>query len=243
MSDPFPQPDPESPSTTKSPRRSRGSLPAIHWYTRMAAVFAMVLIVGVAGGMLVERNIIAQPKPSTNEFDDLDAVAGILEDDYYYRPTDPTEAATWTTSLEQQAINGMLSSLDDQYTRYLNPPDARSASNQLAGTYQGVGISVGTSNDTVIVTAVTAGGPAAKAGILKGDVVVSVDGRNVYPGDDVAGMIQGPAGSQVKIEIERGAATQSTTFSLTRVEIVTPPVSYHIVPGTKIADIDIDIFG
>jgi len=215
----------------------------LHWYIRLAAVFAMVLVIGIAAGVLIERNIIANPATAPSQFANLDAVANIIEENYYYRPTDPTEESTWTAGLEQQAINGMLGSLDDTYTRYLPPADAEAAANQLAGKYEGIGVTIGTENEHLVITGLLQGGPAEQAGLLAGDVLTAVDGRPVVAGDDVSSMIKGPAGSQVELKIQRPGASEPVSITVTRQEIVTPPVTYAMIPNTSIALIRISIFG
>ena len=203
----------------------------------------MVLIVGIVAGMLVERRIIADPSAPASQFKSLQAVTSIIEDNYYYRPTDATEEATWAAQLEQQAITGMLGSLDDAYTRYLEPEAARSASNQLAGKYEGVGITIGTENGRVVIGKIVPGGPADQAGIIVGDAILEVDGRKVAAGDDISSQIQGPTGTQVNLEILRPGTSESIHIAVTRQEILTSPVSYTMIPNTTIALIRIDIFG
>lgn len=230
-------------SDGQRPRSAVPSLTGFHWYVRVGAIFAMVLVVGIAAGMLVERSLVAEPTAPEPQFKSLEAVTSIIEDNYYYRPADPTEEATWTAQLEQQAITGMLGSLDDTYTRYLEPDAARSASNQLAGKYEGVGITIGSENDRIVISKVLPGGPAAQSGILEGDAILAVDGRKVVAGDDISTQIQGPAGTHVNLEILRPGAAESFRVDVTRKEIVTPPVSYTMIPNTTIALIRIDIFG
>ncbi|MGI8483062.1 MAG: S41 family peptidase [Thermomicrobiales bacterium] len=203
----------------------------------------MVLLVGIVAGMLVERRIIADPSAPQPQFKSLEAVTSIIEDNYFYRPTEATAEATWTAQLEQQAITGMLGSLDDAYTRYLDLDAARSASNQLAGKYEGVGITIGTENDRVVISKIVPGGPADQAGVLVGDAILTVDGQKVAAGDDISSMIQGPAGTHVSLEVLRPGTSQPIQIDVTRQEILTPPVSYAIIPNTTIALIRIDIFG
>lgn len=234
---------PPDTSDDQRPRLAVPSLTGFHRCVRLGAIFAMVLVVGIAAGMLVERSLVADPPAPEPQFKSLEAVTSIIEDNYYYRPADPTEEATWTAHLEQQAIIGMLGSLGDTYTRYLEPEAAHSASNQLAGKYEGVGITIGSENDRVVITKLLPSGPAAQAGIREGDAILAVDGRKVAVGDDISSQIQGQIGTQVNLEILRPGAAESFRVDLTRKEIATPPVSYTMIPNTAIALIRIDIFG
>ncbi|MGC4192195.1 MAG: S41 family peptidase [Thermomicrobiales bacterium] len=213
------------------------------WYLRLAAVFLLVLLTGAAGGMLVERNILSRAQTQIpDDLQTLDAVDSILVENYYYRPSDPAELAAWENKLEQQAIAGMLGSLDDTYTRYLEPADAETAANQLAGSYEGVGITY-QSTDKILITEVAAGGPAEKAGIKPGDVLVSVDGRDVVPDDDVRSLVLGESGTTVTLGILRSGSATPVSVPVVRGKVIVPPVSWKMLDGTSIAYLRIDLFG
>lgn len=221
----------------------RPTIGSTQWYLRLAAVFLLVLLTGTAAGMLIERNIISRSQAqSPDDMRTLEAVNSILVENYYYRPGDAADLETWEAKLEQQAIAGMLGSLDDTYTRYLEPADARTAASQLAGSYEGVGITF-QATDRIAITDVTEGGPAAKAGVQVGDVLVSVDGRPVVPGDDVRSMVLGESGTTVTLGVLRGGNATPIAIPVVRGKIVVPPVRWEMVPGTSIAYIRIDLFG
>ncbi|MGC4105969.1 MAG: S41 family peptidase [Thermomicrobiales bacterium] len=224
-------------------RRSSSGVGTTQWYLRLMAVFLLVFVTGAAGGILVQRNILSRAQAQApSDLQTLDAVNAILVDNYYYRPSDPAELATWENKLEQQAIAGMLGSLDDTYTRYLEPADAQTAANQLAGSYEGVGITFQAA-DTIVITEVTPGGPAADAGIVPGDVLVSVDGRAVVPGDDIRSLVLGESGTIVTLGILRSGSATPVPIPVVRGKIVVPPVSWSMLPGTSIAYIKVDLFG
>ncbi|MGN6483149.1 MAG: S41 family peptidase, partial [Thermomicrobiales bacterium] len=224
-----------------APRRA--AIGSTQWYIRLAAVFLLVLLTGAAGGALIERNILSRSQADApDDLQTLDAVNTILVDNYYYRPSDPSELKAWEAKLEQQAIAGMLGSLDDTYTRYLEPADAQSAASQLAGSYEGVGITF-QATDRIEITEVTPGGPAEKAGIVVGDVLVSVDGRAVSPGDDVRSLVLGESGTTVTLGILRPGSSTPIAVPVVRGKIVVPPVSWKMLTGTGIAYIRIDLFG
>lgn len=225
-----------------APRANR--IGATQWYLRLAAVFLLVLLTGAAGGMLVQRNILShRDKPVQNELPVADAVTSILVANYFYRPSDPVALKAWEDKLQQQAISGMLGSLDDTYTRYLEPVEATTAANQLAGTYEGIGITFGPTNAGFTVSKVNEGGPAEKAGITVGDVIVAVDGRPVAPGDDVRSMVLGESGTTVTIDVLRPGSATPVSIPVVRGKIIVPPVSWQMVKGTSIAYLRIDLFG
>lgn len=209
---------------------------------RLVLVMAIVLIVGMTIGIVIGRDIIAQDGSGSQQFTKLDAVRDLIDDNYYYRPDAATAEATWESDLEGGAIDGMLGTLDG-YTRYLPPDDAADAQDQLAGAYEGIGITVASEDGTYRITNVVEGGPADQAGVRADDRIVSVNGTTLGESVDVSALIKGPAGSDVTLGIERGDPATSLTITATRAEIVTPQVHYELLAESKVAVITVDIFG
>jgi len=116
---------------------------------------------------------------------------------YYVDDTQPGELA-------EEAINSMLSSLDP-YTTYIPEEAVEDFRIQQTGDYAGVGASVGGHLDEVIITSVFEGFAAAKAGLLVGDVIVSIDGELVDDRslESISEILKGAPGTEVKLEIDR----------------------------------------
>lgn len=104
------------------------------------------------------------------------------------------------------------------------PPDSQ-AIRQSRG-YAGVGMVIGELDNQVVVVALLPGGPADKAGIRAGDVIIAVDARPTYlmRTEDVARLLKGPRGTQVSILIIRGG-THRLKFSVTRERLSQPGAS------------------
>ena len=223
-------------------RQPASHLSAGHSYLRMTAVFALVLLVGMAGGIWVGRVTASDPDDS---FVALDAVAELLNGNYYYRPTDPGDTEAFNSSLEQNAISGMLTSLDDDYTRYLLPADAQVAEDELTGQYGGIGVTLQETGGVVTVARIGPDTPAAHAGIRVGDIVQRIDSRPVasidYPLHGVD--LRGPVGSTVVLTVLQQGAEGPIDVSIEREAIVVHPVTYQMVAGTTYVWIHIDIFG
>ena len=135
----------------------------------------------------------------TESFEKLFRVKTIL-DKKYLRDYDDEK-------LVEGAINGMLEAVGDPYTTYFNKEDSEQFLIETEGEYEGVGIYVSydTNKKLVIVLTPIEGSPAAEAGILPGDYIEYVDGKDVTSSslDEVADMLKGEAGSSVKIGIIR----------------------------------------
>lgn len=207
----------------------------------LASVALFLVTAGFAGGLAVERFVIGHDGPGGP----LDAAMTVIENDYYYRPTDEAGRATMESGMEQGAMSGALSSLDDQYTRYLGPDDSRDASADLSGIDGGVGIEVRWEQGVAVIWNVVERSPAANAGIQRGDVLTRVDGAEPANGDTAAleRMLRGDVGSNVSLEIVNPESGSARTYDLVREEVIVPQVVYHPLPDTTYAVIAISIFG
>lgn len=216
-----------------------------HFYVRMTGLFLLVLLVGVAGGLLVGRATYGEQANANASFNDLDAVTGVLTDHYYYRPTDDVDQEHFVDSLEQNAISGMLTSLDDDYTRYLLPADAQVAAEQLEGEYGGIGVTLQEIDGLVRVAHVGPDTPASRASIRAGDVVERIDSRPVSSiAEELDGIdLRGPVGSTVVLTVMHDSAGMSTDVVLERQAIIVHPVAWEMIPNTNYMRIKIDIFG
>ena len=118
------------------------------------------------------------------------------------------------------AIPGMLRTLDP-HSNFFDPREYQALRDDQKGHYYGVGMTVGPRNGKTVVMAPFPGSPAYKAGIRPGDVITMVNDK---PTDnlsttEIADLLKGPRGTQVKIVIAREGATEPVTFTVTRDEI------------------------
>jgi carboxyl-terminal processing protease len=224
------------------PRPTR--LTPFHLYLRLGALFVLVLLVGVAGGILIERNLGATANGET-DFPDLEAVVDVIDNNYYYRPTSEPEAEALERRMEQQAIVGLLSTLGDEYTRYLSADQSETAQEDLEGRYGGTGVDITLQNNQVVVSNVVPESPAELAGIVRGDVIERIDDLlvDVSDFDGLIRQLRGDIGSRVKLSMRRAGTGASFDVELVREEIVVPPVTFRMVQGTTIGWIQVTIFG
>ena len=145
--------------------------------------------------------------------------------------------------LQNEAITGMVSTLNDRYTRYIESGYEDQIS-RLDGTLVGIGISVvmGLDNETVI-TQVFPEGPADRAGLEKGDVIVYVDGIDVRKMalSDIAKLIRGVPQSKVTIDVNRPNLDAKFRYEIIR-ELVEMPSVYVEEPEPGIFLISIPRF-
>ncbi len=109
------------------------------------------------------------------------------------------------TNLMRGAIKGMLESLGDEHTSYIDPDLLRQKSIQLSGEYEGIGAWVDTTGEFLIITSPMPDSPAEKAGLKPGDIVIKIDGEEMTgkDGNYALSKILGPSGTVVTLTITR----------------------------------------
>ena len=122
---------------------------------------------------------------------------------------------------EQKAIETMLASLGDRYTRYLNKASFEEEATQIAGRLYGIGVQIAFDAKTgkLIVVAPIEGSPAAKAGLLPADEIDEIDGKSTkgLTLQEASARIKGPINSTVVMKITRH--NEPKEISITRGEI------------------------
>jgi len=123
------------------------------------------------------------------------------------------------------AISGMVNSLEDPYTIFLEPQENETFRESIEGNFSGVGMEVGMEGDKITVISPLKNTPAEKSGIQSGDVVVEVDGISVIGMslDQVVNKIRGPVGSEVKLAVVRESESELVQISIIR-DIIDIPV-------------------
>jgi len=131
------------------------------------------------------------------------------------------------------AIRGVLASLGDPYTVFVEPSPRELEKDTLRGSFGGIGAWVSQREDGSVVLSPMPGRPAYLAGIREGDVVVAVDGADVAGAsrDEVVALSRGPVGTEVRITIGRGENGEELDFSVRREKIETPTVQWRMVEG------------
>lgn len=127
--------------------------------------------------------------------------------------------------LMKVAIDAMLKELDP-YTVYIPESQIEDLKLMTTGQYGGIGSLIQKQGDHVVITDVYEGWPAAKAGLLPGDIFIEINDRNVenLNSAEVSDLLTGNPGSEVKIEVKRG--NDIITKTIVRQEIKLPSVPY-----------------
>ena len=142
----------------------------------------------------------------------------------FYRPVDESK-------VDDASLKGIVDSLNDPYSHYLTPDEAKSVQESISGEFEGVGMTVEEDRRGLRVLTVFEGSPAEQAGIAKGDLIISVDGRSIagVNSELATGRIKGPAGSEVELEVFSPGAEDSRTMTVERERIDVPVTESRIV--------------
>ncbi|MCU0529952.1 MAG: S41 family peptidase [Cyanobium sp. Prado107] len=138
-----------------------------------------------------------------------------------------------------EAIRGMLATLDDPYTRFLDPREFREMQIDTSGELSGVGIQLSLDKDTkeLVVVAPIKGSPASRAGVQPKDVITAIDGKSTkgMSTEDAVRLIRGKVGTTVNLSLRRD--NQSLEVALTRelIELHAVDHQINVAPdGTRI---------
>ena len=137
-----------------------------------------------------------------------------------------------TKNLEYGAIAGMVQSLGDPYTVFLPPKDNKSTNEERAGTFGGVGISLGYKDKTLAVMTALSNTPAERAGVKSGDLILRISDSSKKVDKDTTGitladavdLIRGPVGSKVTLKMFREGQKETSDVILIRENIVVPSI-------------------
>ncbi len=171
-----------------------------------------------------------------------EALARITHD--YYRPVSSGQ-------LSDASISGAVASLNDPFSHYLTAGEVREFDHP--GSFSGVGVEVNPDPRGLVIVRVFDDSPAARAGLVAGDVIVAVNGRTLkgLPESTDTNLVKGPADTNVTLGIERsthvsghGHGSGARRVTLTRATIYQPVVASitRTVDGVKLGVVDLASF-
>ncbi|NQU85638.1 MAG: PDZ domain-containing protein, partial [Mariniphaga sp.] len=138
-----------------------------------------------------------------------------LIDSYYVDTTNVED-------LTEKAIENLLQELDP-HSVYISPEEVAKMNEPLKGNFEGIGISFNIFKDTLLVTTTISGGPSEKVGLMAGDRIMYVDGKNIagigLKNDDVFTMLKGKKGTEVDLKILRKHEPELLDFTIIRDKI------------------------
>ncbi len=154
--------------------------------------------------------------------------AHALADNYYYGIEDEELLFAVICSVIDEgkldinkAIAAMVKALDDEHAEFYTPEEYQAMTEDIAGSFSGIGVTIRDHDKGVLVLSVIEGGPAYKAGMMAYDYIVGVNGQNVTElnSAQVRELIVGETGTEVKIKVLRGGNELELTCIRDTVEV------------------------
>ena len=149
-----------------------------------------------------------------------------------------------TTELIDGAIKGLVGSLNDEYSVYLEPKMYSQLQSQIRGSFGGLGILVGVKDDYLTVVRAYENTPAAKEGIKAGDKIVKIgdqDAQGIHL-ETAVDLMRGTVGSEIKLTLKRENTPDLLERTLVREEISVPTVEGKVIEETEIGYIVLSQF-
>lgn len=208
----------------------------------LVSLFLFFIIIGAfLGGMVFgsEHHFfrsINQPDDLTTLFEPFWETWNIVHNEYVDQPVDDQ-------LLMQGAIRGMLESLGDPHTAYMDPDQFKQLLIYQDGEYEGIGAWVDTSGEYLMIISPMPESPAEKAGLRTGDLVIAIDGEDMtgIDGNLVLRQILGPADTKVVLTIRR-EDEEDFDIEIMRAKITVPSVEGEILDD-RIAYIQLLTYG
>ncbi len=183
----------------------------------------MVLIILSAGILLGTQ--IHRVFPGDNLVESLKKFNDVLTytQKYYYEEVD-------SEKLVENAIKGMLEELDP-HSVYIPVKQMKAVEEEFRGDFEGVGIEFQVVNDTLTVVTAITGGPSELLGIMSGDRIIKIDGKDCIgiTNDDVRKQLRGPSGTKVTVDVIRFGIKEPIIYEITRDKIPLFSVDTHIM--------------
>ena len=191
-----------------------------------------------------EQTSITNMDISTSESPELDTLFAPFWETWNYVDEQYVDQPVDHTLMMRGAIDGMLSSLGDPHTSYMDPEMFQQQNAPLQGEYEGIGAWVDVSGEFLIIISPMPDSPAEKAGLKPDDQVVAVDGEDMtgVEGDLVLRRILGEAGTDVTLTIFRPSTNETFDVTITRQKIVMPSVTGEML-DENIAYVQLINFG
>ena len=193
----------------------------------------IILTVGIVVGIQIEKAF-----SDDNLRDGIQKLNDVLTytEKYYVEQVD-------TPKLVESGIKGMLDQLDP-HSVYIPASQLKDIEESFRGDFEGIGIEFQVVNDTLTVVSPITGGPSEALGILSGDRIVKIEGKDCIgiTNEEVRNTLRGKAGTKVKVTIVRAGVKEPIEYEITRDKIPLYSVDTHFMYDNKTGYISVSRF-
>jgi len=205
-------------------------------------IYLFILIIFLSGVFILGTYLGYEKRPSVEkiisifnkesevitqtDFDPFWKVWNLIDEKYPSASNVSDQERVWGS------IYGLLSSLDDPYTVFFKPGEAKMFEENVSGEFEGVGMEIGIRDKILTIVAPLKDTPAYKAGIKAGDKIIKIDDKpsinmNI---DEAAQLIRGKKGTPVKLTLVREGEIEPKEIEITRDKINIPTLETEIRP-------------
>ena len=204
--------------------------------TTVIFIAALVGLVAFVGGMRVDEYGLFDSAVESVVGDDNNELPDDLDYSSVEEVYDSLRRNFDGDLTEQEVLDGLKEGLaqagGDPFTVFLNADQAQQFSNDLNGTFTGIGAEIGLENEVLIVVSPLDGFPADLAGLRPQDAIIRIDNEETFglSVEDAVLKIRGEAGTDVTLTILRGG--EQLDITITRASIVVPSVESEVLEDT-----------
>ena len=202
-------------------------------------IIAISVVIGILLGTLYAHhfsgNRLSIINTNSNKLNDL---LHIIDDQY----VDTVDLS----NLVERAMPEILGELDP-HSIYIPAQKSQEATDELAGSFSGIGVQFTIRQDTIYINNVIKGGPSEKVGLLAGDRIVKVDGEDftgeIVTNEEVLHRLKGEKGSEVKLTVLRRGQKDFLDFTVVRGDIPVNSVKAAYMINKEVGYMQIEKFG
>jgi len=202
-------------------------------------IIAISVVIGILLGTFYAHhfsgNRLSIINTNSNKLNDL---LHIIDDQY----VDTVDLS----NLVERAMPEILGELDP-HSIYIPAQKSQEATDELAGSFSGIGVQFTIRQDTIYINNVIKGGPSEKVGLLAGDRIVKVDGEDftgeIVTNEEVLHRLKGEKGSEVKLTVLRRGQKEFLDFTVVRGDIPVNSVKAAYMINKEVGYMQIEKFG
>lgn len=184
--------------------------------------------------------------------DDVDRSGGVVDFELYWDTWNLIKERYAKQPVDEKkmfygALAGMVASLGDPHSVFLEPVASEEFAQELSGKFEGIGAEIGIKKGNLVIIAPLPDSPAEKAGLLPSDRIIGIDDVDTtgMAVDDAVSRIRGDKGTKVKLHILRGKESEPRVVEIVRdtIAVQSVKVSYATSPkGKKLVVIKVSHF-
>lgn len=182
------------------------------WRVMAGSLLAVVLVLSLAVGTVAQAN---------DAFGIVVEVMRLVQREYWQEIS--------ANTLIQGALKGIMESLGDRNSRFMPPVEHRQFIEHVTGAFGGIGVAVEVTPNGLLLTRVFRNSPAARAGLMAGDVILLVERQDTrhLQLQEITGLLRGEVGTPVTLSYFRGQVANLHTVTIVRERVVAPSASWR----------------